>query len=343
MSLRFLFAAIAAALLLPGSFFTLNAAPLRVLYFTKSSAFEHSVIKRTDGQPSYSERILARLGTEHDFTCTFSKDGSLFSKDYLSAFDVIVFYTSGDLFSTGTDGQPPMTAEGKAALLDAIAGGKGFVGLHSCSDSFHTGESGGGMREERGQRFKNYGEASDPFIKMLGGEFIRHGPQQQAVTRVTSPHFPGFEKLGAEFTTHEEWYSLKDFAHDLHVLLILETNGMKGGDYARPPFPVAWVRVHGQGRVAYNAMGHREDVWDSAAYQSMLIGAINWAGKRASADPAPNLETTAPGHTTLPPFEKLRNSSRRAAQPPRASSSAQSSPMRAAVVTATSAASIRPC
>lgn len=292
------------ALLLLGSGLGLHAAPLRVLYFTKSSGFEHSVVKRTDGQPSYSERIFTQLGAEHDFTCTFSKDGSLFAKDYLAAFDVIIFYTSGDLCSAGNDGQPPMTAEGKAALLEAIAAGKGFVGLHSCSDSFHTGESGGGNPKDRSNRFKNHGDASDPFIKMLGGEFIRHGEQQKAVARVTSPHFPGFEKLGAEIAVHEEWYSLKDFAANLHVQLILETNGMKGSDYARPAFPVAWARAHGQGRVAYNAMGHREDVWDSAAFQSMLVGAINWAGKRVDADVTPNLETTAPGHATLPPLKQ---------------------------------------
>lgn len=206
------------------------------------------------------------------------------------------------MFSAGTDGQPAMLPDGKKALLDAVANGKGFVGLHSCSDSFHTGESGGGVTKERGQRFKNYGDASDPFIKMLGGEFIRHGAQQKAIARVISPQFPAFGELGAEINTHEEWYSLKEFAANLHVLLVLETNGMKGADYERPAFPIAWARTHGKGRVAYNAMGHREDVWDSPAYQAMLVGAIKWAGTVIDADVTPNLETAAPGHATLPPL-----------------------------------------
>jgi hypothetical protein len=37
-----------------------------------------------------------------------SKDGSLFSPAYLAQFDVVFFYSCGDLFSTGTDGQPAM-------------------------------------------------------------------------------------------------------------------------------------------------------------------------------------------------------------------------------------------
>src|SRR3712207_8230370 len=36
------------------------------------------------------------------------------------------------------DGSPPMPPEGKRALLDAVAGGKGFVGCHCASDTFHS-------------------------------------------------------------------------------------------------------------------------------------------------------------------------------------------------------------
>jgi type 1 glutamine amidotransferase len=294
-------ARIAAGLLWLGLAFTLNAAPLRVLYFTKSSGFEHSVVKRVEGQPSYSEKILTQLGAKHDLAFTFSKDGSLFTPEYLSAFDVLLFYTSGDLLSVATDGQPAMTAEGKQALLDAVEGGKGFVGLHSCSDTFHTGEKFGVPPADRLLRFRNHGDASDPFIKMLGGEFIRHGPQQSARARVVSSDFPGMESLGDDLTLHEEWYSLKDFAPDLHALLVLETGGMTGSDYQRPPFPIAWARAHKNGRVVFNALGHREDVWDNPQFQAMLLGAILWAGKRLDADIAPNLSRVAPDHATLPP------------------------------------------
>jgi uncharacterized protein len=52
-------------------------------------------------------------------------------------------------------------------------------------------------------------------------------------------------------------------------------------------------------------MGHRDDVWDSAGYQSMLVGMLNWAGRRTEADLTPNLNAVAPGHATLqaPPAE----------------------------------------
>ena len=294
------------AILLGSIASNLTAAPVRVLYFSKSSGYEHSAVKRTNDQPSYSETVLTKIANSSGLEFTFSKDGSKFSGEYLKQFDVVLFYTSGDLLTAGTDGQPPMTAAGKQALLDWVSSGKGFVAVHSGSDSFHTGESGGGNNPQRIQRYKNYGEAADPYIKMLGGEFIRHVPQQVANARVIDPKFPGFDQLGAELNVKEEWYSLKEFAANDHVLLVLDTKGMEGSDYDRPPYPIAWARMHGKGRVSFNAMGHREDVWDSAAYQSMLVGQLKWAAGVVQADVTPNLTEVAPGHATLPkpPVEK---------------------------------------
>ena len=282
-----------------------GAAPLRVLYFTKSSGYEHSVIKHTDGKLSYSENVLTALGAKHGIEFTYSKDGSLFAPQYLAQFDVVMFYTSGDLRTVGTDGNPAMTEAGEQALYDYVAAGHGFVGLHSCSDTFHTNEHGGGNNPIRLPRYKPYGEAASPFVKFLGGEFIRHGPQQIAKATVVDAKFPGFGDIGAELNVKEEWYTLKEFAASDHVLLVMQTAGMEGGDYARAPYPLAWVRKHGKGRVAYNAMGHREDIWDSAAYQSMVVGLIEWAAGKVKAKVPPNLEKVAPGHDKLqsPPPE----------------------------------------
>ncbi len=108
----------------------LGAEPLQVLYFTKSSGYEHAVVRWDEAAgTSHSEQVLRRLGAEHEIDFTFSKDGSLFDKEYLEQFVVVMFYTSGDLLSAGEDGQPPMTPEGKRALLRAVAEGMGFVGV----------------------------------------------------------------------------------------------------------------------------------------------------------------------------------------------------------------------
>ena len=274
---------------------------MRALYFTKSSGYEHSIISRVGGRPSPSEAVLAALGAEHDIDFTYSKDGSLFTPATLAYFDVIIFYTSGDLFSVGADGEPPLTPDGKQALIDAVAGGKGFVGIHSAADTFHTMERGGGSPTNRRNRYRIHGEASDPYIRMLGGEFINHGQQQTATVTVADPAFPGCAALGASWTCREEWYSNKEFAADLHALLVVETDGMEGIDYRRPPYPIAWARRHGRGRVWYTGLGHREDMWETPEFRGMLLGGIEWAGGRIDADVTPNLAAVAPGAGVLPP------------------------------------------
>jgi type 1 glutamine amidotransferase len=129
---------------------------------------------------------------------------------------------------------------------------------------------------------------------MLGGEFIHHNAQQKATMRVVDPKFPGFKDSGESFAWNEEWYSLKEFASDLHVILVQDTAGMQGPDYQRPPYPATWARMHGQGRVFYTSMGHREDVWTNPLYQEMLMGGIAWAVRNADADIPPNIAQVAP-------------------------------------------------
>ena len=87
--------------------------------------------------------------------------------------------------------------------------------------------------------------------------------QQRARNTVVDPRFPGFADLGSGFEMMEEWYSLKDFSDDLHVLLVQETGTMEGIEYQRGPYPATWARMHGSGRVFYTSMGHRDDVWAS--------------------------------------------------------------------------------
>jgi type 1 glutamine amidotransferase len=270
----------------------------KILFFSKSSGFEHPVISWKNGQPSHAETVLKELGEKEGWEFTFSKDGSLFSKDYLKQFDTVFFYTTGDLTTPGTDKQPAMSPEGKQALFDYVKAGKGFVGTHSASDTFHTDNE-----DKKGpERYKNHGEKADAYVKFLGGEFIKHDAQQEAKNTVIDPRFPGFETVGAEFGFMEEWYSLKDFAPDIHVLSVIDAPAMKGDDYKRPPYPTTWARAEGNGRVWYTAMGHREDVWTNPIFQKILIGGVKFALGDAKGDLTPNIKTAAPEAYTNPAY-----------------------------------------
>ena len=254
----------------------------KILYFTRSVGFEHSVVKRQGDKLSFSEQIMVEKGKEHGVEVECTKDGRVFDGD-LGQYDCICFYSCGDLTKPSIDKAPPMTEGGMKKLLAAIAAGKPFVGLHS---SCYTGNwpPGGGP---------------NPYLAMLGGEFISHGAQQKAAMKVASPKFPGCEELGESFEMLDEWYAMKNFAKDLHVILVQETAGMKGPMYQRPPFPSTWARVHGKGRVFFTAMGHREDVWTGKPFQQVLLAGFSWAMGGAEADITPNIAQVTPKASQL--------------------------------------------
>jgi type 1 glutamine amidotransferase len=263
----------------------------KLLFYTKSAGFEHDVVRRKDGQLAFAERIMIDLARKHNIEVTCTKDGTVFDNDYKN-YDAFFFYTTEDLTQAGNDKQPPLSPQGKENLLAAIRSGKGFIGSHCASDTFHTA----------GNRLQSQ-DKPDPYIAMLGGEFIRHGRQQVAKMRVTSPDFPGLKDAGAEFTLNEEWYSLKNFAPDMHVILVQETEGMVDDDYKRPPYPATWARREGEGRVFYTSMGHREDVWTNPLFQSILMGGIHWALRETDAPVNGNLAATCPEASKMPPLK----------------------------------------
>ena len=141
---------------------------------------------------------------------------------------------------------------------------------------------------------------------MLGGEFIVHGKQQNATLRAIDPKFPGAKAFdGATFT--EEWYALKNFAPDLHVILAQDCTGMEGDMYQRPPFPETWARMHGKGRVFYTSMGHREDVWQKPEFLDLVTNALKWTSGQIDADVKPNIKQATPdADMTHPPQQASR-------------------------------------
>lgn len=266
-----------------------DTATKHILFFTKSAGYEHSAIKHgPNGEPSPAEKVLQELGPKNHFDFTFSKDGRIFTPENMQKFDAFFFYTTGDLTTEGGDHNPAMSKEGKAAFLEAIHNGKGFIGTHSATDTFHSP----GYESPQG-RYKN-SETVDPYIQMIGGEFIIHGEQQPAHMIVADSKFPGISGVPEDFKVKEEWYALKNFAPNLHVLLVEDTTGMKGPMYQRPHYPATWAHMYGQGRVFYTNMGHREDVWTNPVFQSVLVGGLNWVVHNADADATPNLQQVTP-------------------------------------------------
>ena len=218
----------------------------RVLYLTHSAGFKHSVLP-------LSEQILKEIGDKSGaYETVVTQDCAMISRDNLKQFDAVVFYTTGEL---------PISDEDKMALLDFIKSGKGFVGIHSATDTFY--------------KWAEYGE-------LMGGYFDQHPWHQEVTSKNEDRKHPATKHLDASFTLNDEIYQFKNFSRDkVHVLLNLDVNAvdltLKNVHRTDKDFALAWCRNYGKGRVFYTALGHEPKVWQDERFQKHLLGGLLWA------------------------------------------------------------------
>ena len=220
--------------------------PGRVLYFTYSAGYRHEVIP-------LSKAILTQLGNNSGaFEVTATEDTSEFSTENLKSYAAVMFYTTGEL---------PMSASEKTALLDFVRSGRGFLGVHSATDTFYTWPD---------------------YLDLIGGYFNGHPWHQTVTIEVADPSDPLVAFLGHSLQVEDEIYQVSDFDYrGSHVLLRLDPGSV---DLSKPGvhqrfygWPLAWTRSYGEGRVFYTALGHEASVWQDARYQRMLTNAILWS------------------------------------------------------------------
>lgn len=239
---------VAAAILLSASLLTHAAEPRKVLVVTVTKGFRHSSIPT-------AMKVLAEMAER---TKVFTVDYAFTDEDLavkmtpekLQRYDGFIF--------ANTTGNLPLPD--KAAFLAAIKGGKGFVGMHSASDTFH-GPKG----------------TVDPYIEMLGGEFRTHGAQLGVECLVQDPKHPATAHLGQSFCLErEEIYEFDNYdPAKVHDLLSLDKHPTRKKEAVH--HPISWSREYGQGRVFYTSLGHREDVWENKTYQEHILGGLKWA------------------------------------------------------------------
>lgn len=264
----------------------------KILYFDRSTEYVHPPTEpRPDGTTVCGEALKA-LGEKEGFAVDCTKDCSAFDAD-LSQYGAFVFYTCGNL-DESKEGSPGMTEQGIFNFYNAIRTGTGLVGIHSATDTWKT----------PGERF-----ATQPYparlgyTNLIGGQFVSHGSQQETTLTVAEKGFPFLATKGDSFRCFDEWYAMKNFNPDLHVVLVQETAGMNidGGNacYNRPAYPSTWIRTEGKGRVAYTSLGHNNSSFWDETMEGIMSDLLKFALKRIDVDTAPNLAQVCPGHETL--------------------------------------------
>jgi type 1 glutamine amidotransferase len=232
-----------------------TAAPKNVLVVTVTKGFRHSSIPT-------AERVLAELAQKDasfavDYARTDEDLARKMTPAALAGYDGVIFAnTTGDL--------PLPDVE---AFLNWIRGGKAFIGMHSATDTF------------RGHK------PLHPFTLMINGEFKTHKEQAEVEAINSDPNFPSNRHLGPTYKVFDEIYIFNGYQRKAaRALLDLDKhpNTRMPGHY-----PISWARMHGDGRVWYTSLGHREDVWESSDYQKHILGGIRWALGLESGDAAP--------------------------------------------------------
>jgi len=247
----------------------------RILFLTKSAGFQHSVIVPKDDKHSHAGEVLQQLADKLGGTLLETKDASLVNKAELANYDLVIFYTTMDLTQPGFDQTKPMGKDGVKELQEWIKEGGAFMGFHCASDTFHGDDT----------------TPVTPYIHMLGAEFKGHGAQFKGIVKVTDPDHPTMANIPNDWEIADEWYLFKNMnTDDIHVLAMLDPARQREHQemYNVPNYPIIWCREYGKGRIYYNAMGHREDVWTDETFQKAVVDAINWSTGEGEADAAPN-------------------------------------------------------
>ncbi len=256
-------------------------AQTRILYLSKSAGYEHSVVKREGDQPSLTDKILTQLAKEHGAEITCTKDAGLINAENLKNYDLVIFYTTGVLTEAGDRGEPPMGETGVQDLIEWIRNGGGFVGFHAATDTFGTPE----------------GQEPNDFTKLIGGTFGGHGAQFEGTVKVVDPGHPAVASLPAEWTILEEWYTFRNLDEEnMHVLALFEPGEERTRQemYNVPAYPIVWCKTLGSGRIYYNALGHRESVWNDPVFQACVVDAASWALGEGPARAEPNYGQVVP-------------------------------------------------
>ncbi len=225
---------------------TPSTAVPRVLYLTHSAGFKHDVLPLSQ---QIMRDAVARTGA---FDVTASTDCALISPEALRGWDAVVFYTTGEL---------PVDDASKRALLEFVRSGKGFVGIHSATDTFY--------------QWPDYGE-------MIGGYFDGHPWHQEVRINVEGPSHPATAHLPPRFSINDEIYQFRNWSRNqVRLLLSLDNASVDvtkpGVNRADRDFALAWTREYGRGRVFYTGLGHEPDVWRDPRYQQHLASGIGWA------------------------------------------------------------------
>jgi type 1 glutamine amidotransferase len=225
-----------------------GGAQFRVLLFSKTDGFHHESINE-------GVTAIKKLAERHVFSVDWQENAAVFNDKGLEKYHAIIFLnTTSNVLND----------EQQKAMEKFIQSGKGWVGIHSASDT----------------------EYDWPwYVKMVGMMFKIHPAQQTAYLKVEDKNFPGMERFPPKLLWTDEWYEFGERkSDDLKILISLDEksynpvvkwgpNEGKGMGF----HPISWYHPYDGGRAFYTALGHVPLVFSDQTFLDHLYGGIYWA------------------------------------------------------------------
>src|ERR1700744_5805738 len=175
-------------------FLFLSFAPVKpkILVFTKTAGFHHASIP-------LGVSAIMKLGVENHFDVDTTSDDAKFTEQNLKKYNAVVFLsTTGDL----------LTSAERNDFERYIQAGGAFVGIHAAADANYD--------------WHWYG-------RLVGGYFVSHPAQQEAVLHVVDKTHISTKHLPDEWKRKDEWYNYKELNKDVHVLMTIDESTYQGG------------------------------------------------------------------------------------------------------------------
>lgn len=242
---------VASILILSFSFNAVNAQQkqFKALIVTTTNGWHHESLH-------YGVVALEEMATRNFFDAVLFQDPNSFTDSFLKQFQVIIFLnTTGDI----------LNAEQQKVMERFIESGKGFVGIHSASDTEYDW---------------------DWYTKLVGRMFYIHPTIQTAKLQIIDNSFPGLQGFAHGKLWTDEWYQFgEEKVKDLHYILgVDETTynpkadwGSKKGEGMGTFHPLAWYHNYDGGRAFYTALGHLPTNFSNQAFLDHLYAGILWA------------------------------------------------------------------
>lgn len=220
-----------------------NPAPrFQALVFSRTTGFRHDAIPAAIA-------AIRELGRAHNFAVDASEDPTIFTDANLGRYQVVVFaLTTGDVLDDAQQG----------ALERFIRAGRGYVGIHSASDTEYDWPWYGGL---------------------VGAYFRTHGPIEPGAVLVSDGAHPLTAGLPARWTRTDEWYQFRA-APPATARVLATLDGPA-------PHAIIWCQSYDGGRSFYTAPGHTAASYTEPLFVAHLLKGIEYAAGVLQANCAP--------------------------------------------------------